>query len=297
MRAWIDQYEAYHRTSNLDTLPNKDQQAYFLALLDSPLRARIKASLADHIPVLSVISQQDSCIAILERSFMAKHPLFARRLNFFRYTHQSSVSFAEFLLKLRAIADEAELHSLTADNLLVTKAVAACSDAELSSQSLREKHLTLARVEELAEQREVELVSISAKKSAERGMDLAKTTANTVCAKKNKQAQLNVVKMLSFGEWRATVTKQKLCIRCMKKHDHADCKHKDAVCNFCGRTGHISPACYQKQSGKGKTSQTNRNSKQGKNNASANRVEASAAAITAAACTLKAKHQPKSSSL
>ncbi len=236
MRAWIDQYEAYHRTSNLDTLPNKDQQAYFLALLDSPLRARIKASLADHIPVLSVISQQDSCIAILERSFMAKHPLFTRRLNFFRYTHQSSVSFAEFLLKLRAVADEAELHSLTADNLLVTKAVAACSDTELSSQFLREKHLTLARVEELAEQREVELVSISAKKSAEKGMDLAKSSANTVCAKRNAQAHVKVIKTLSFGEWRTQISKQKLSVRCMKKHDDKTCRYQDAVCNFCGRT-------------------------------------------------------------
>ncbi len=83
---------------------------------------------------------------------MAKHPLFTRRLNFFRYTHTAGVSFAEFLIKLRTIADEAELDNLTADNLLVTKAVAACSDSDLSSHFWREKHLTLSRMEELAEQ-------------------------------------------------------------------------------------------------------------------------------------------------
>ncbi len=62
MRAWIEQYEAYHRTSHLDTLPNKDQQAYFLTLLDSSLRARIKASLTDETPVLPTTTDQDSGI-------------------------------------------------------------------------------------------------------------------------------------------------------------------------------------------------------------------------------------------
>ena len=51
MRVGIDQYEAYHRTSNLDLLPNKDQQAYFLTLLGTSLRARITGSLTDDIPV------------------------------------------------------------------------------------------------------------------------------------------------------------------------------------------------------------------------------------------------------
>ncbi len=108
MRAWIEQYEAYHRTSHLDTLPDKDQQAYFLTLLDISLRARIKASLTNETPVLPT-ADQDSCIYILEKGFMVKHPLFTRRLNFFRYVHTGGISFAEFLIKLRAIADDAHL--------------------------------------------------------------------------------------------------------------------------------------------------------------------------------------------
>ena len=67
-------------------------------------------------------------------------------------------------------------------------------------------------MEKLAEQREVELISISAKKSAKKGRNLAKTTANAVSAKKNRQAEVNAVKTLSFGEWRSQVTKQKLCM-------------------------------------------------------------------------------------
>ncbi len=143
----------------------------------------------------------------------------------------------------------------------------------------------------------MELVSISAKKSAEKGMDLAKTTANAVCAKRNAQTQVKAVKTLSFGEWQSQITQQKLCICCMKKHDHKECKHKDAVCNFCGHTGHISPACYSKQSGKGRAQKTNQSSKQGKNNASGTKVEASAAAITASVCTLRAKTKPESSNI
>ncbi len=99
MRAWIEQYVAYHRTSHLDT--DKDQQTYFLTLLDSSLRARIKASLTDDTPVLT-ITGQDSCISILEKSFMAKHPLFTRRLNF-RYTHSWCI--------ICRIPDQAESHS------------------------------------------------------------------------------------------------------------------------------------------------------------------------------------------
>ncbi len=64
MQAWIDQCETYRRTSHLDTLPDKDQQAYFLTLLDSSLRARIKKSLTDEIPALPTRDQQDSCISI-----------------------------------------------------------------------------------------------------------------------------------------------------------------------------------------------------------------------------------------
>ncbi len=73
MRAWIDQSEAstYNRTSNLDLLPNKDEQAYFLTLLDPSLRARIKASLTDETPVLYTNDQEDSHTSMLERSFMA----------------------------------------------------------------------------------------------------------------------------------------------------------------------------------------------------------------------------------
>ena len=39
VRAWIAQYEARHRTSNLDLLCNKDKQTYFLSLMDTSLRA------------------------------------------------------------------------------------------------------------------------------------------------------------------------------------------------------------------------------------------------------------------
>ncbi len=82
------------------------------------------------------------------------------------------------------------------------------------------------------------------------GMDLAETTASTVTAKKTKKTQVHPVKVLSFGKWKTKITKQKLCIHCMKKHDSKEYEYKEAVCNFCGHLGHISPDCYQKQSGK-----------------------------------------------
>ena len=286
MRGWLEQYEAYHRTSHLDLLSPKDQQAYFLSLLDSSLRARIRDRLLEDTPVFSSPGHEESCVAILEKSFMAKHPLFARRLDFFRYVHTGDLSFVEFLIKLRALGDEAELDSLDADTLLATKAVAACTDTELTALFLREKDLSLARVEELAEQREVELGSMTAKKPMGRGIELAR--ANTVGAQKNKVASINSIKASSFGEWRMQISKKKLCIRCLKSHDGKDCKYKDAVCHHCGRTGHITPACFAKHSGKSK-GHSQGNSKHGKP------TKATAHAITATppmavAHTVTAKH-------
>ena len=128
MRIWTEQYRAYHRTSNFDALDERSQQAYLKQCLDATLRMRLERKLDGRTPIFGPI---DSCYAYLQEEFLERYPLFNRRLTFFRYEQQQGQSMSDYVLKLRQMYEEADIHALRNEELLLFKYLCGCTNHEL----------------------------------------------------------------------------------------------------------------------------------------------------------------------
>ncbi len=251
--SWKDRFGSYYRTSNFQKLEIPDQQSYFLSCLDSTLQMRLKRDIHDTLPVFSASADIDSCLRKLEHIFQTTNPIFARRIDFFRQSHTQNTSFTDFLVRLRAAAEEANLSDLDFNGLIAMKGVAACQDEELNKIVLREKNLNLARLEELAEQREVEIASLQVKHRRKGEGAIANVVragarrqhnGNSSGSKKKNGANAKT------PQWRAEFRRLGKCERCAKSHDIAKCTYPaDVVCTWCQKKNHIQPACQRKAQG------------------------------------------------
>ena len=86
----------------------------------------------------------------------------------------------------------------------------------------------------------------------QKAMELAQTAE--MAMKNSKQLQ-NTPSSLSNGSVHALNTNQRwqkrtpqtgTCYRCGNKHTSAECRFKNATCNFCHKKGHIAKVCLSK---------------------------------------------------
>jgi hypothetical protein len=79
---WLDAFEAYYDASNMQVKELAVQQAYFKACIHPSLYGRIEALIIKgQTPILGA---RGAC-SILKNEFLVEHPLFSRRLDFFRF--------------------------------------------------------------------------------------------------------------------------------------------------------------------------------------------------------------------
>ena len=119
LRAWAAAFKAYHTASNFNKATILEQQAYFLKTLDPQLQERVRTKKRDDTPIFTDPADQSkvSCMKIIEDFFLLKYPMVTRRFQFFNFKQEPGKSFTDFKTALEAKAKEADLHSLTADDL------------------------------------------------------------------------------------------------------------------------------------------------------------------------------------
>jgi hypothetical protein len=113
----------------------EEQQGYFYVCIDIDLEGRIKPRISPTTPIFG----EDSCVSLLEEEFNSKYPLFARRLDFFKYTQARGQAFSDYVAKLQAKGNESDLHQLGVEDLYVFKFLNGCSDPKLKEEFMRLK--------------------------------------------------------------------------------------------------------------------------------------------------------------
>ena len=134
--------------------------------------------------------------------------------------HKSGEAIANFVADLRRLATNCKFGAYL-DDALWDRFVCSLSNETIQRRVLVEKELTMTKAVDLA--------------------------TSLLSAEKNSQAM-----HLSEGGVRALKTSvQQPCYHCGKKgHNSSQCRFKDAaVCDACGKIGHIAPASLKRKEG------------------------------------------------
>ncbi|TRY68990.1 hypothetical protein TCAL_13738 [Tigriopus californicus] len=113
LRAWIQKLDSFLSSNDLANTNIKEQQQYVRQLIDPELEVRISLKVDPNTPVFG----PGSMIELLKDEFALRYPLFTRRLECFRYTRHQGQPALNFVAKLTQLSFEADLPSLSTDEL------------------------------------------------------------------------------------------------------------------------------------------------------------------------------------
>jgi hypothetical protein len=234
LRSWINKFKAFYSTSMLDRCTLAEQHAYLRICLDSNLEARIQDKLEDEMPIFG----EGGCIDLLEEEFRMTYPLFARRLDFFRFSQTQGQLFTDYCGKLRAKGEEADLHKLTIDELYVFRYICGTDDNKLKERFLKHEDPTLEVLNRIARAYEVT-------KSTLKAMETPSTSISQVNNKKkwNKQRGKPSATANSNNGYILIEDLYGRCFHCGQDHKTNDCTRQNLICNRCNKKGHIGPVC------------------------------------------------------
>ena len=142
-RTWKKQFKAYFDSAQLGTLPYGQQQAYLCNCLDTVLRARIDREASITTPVFSPVPGLNTCMSILDQTFLEKYPILTRRKHFFNARQKEGQSALEFREELLSLLDEADGANITCNDLVCMMLQIGVSDSNLQRELGSIRHPTL----------------------------------------------------------------------------------------------------------------------------------------------------------
>ena len=232
---WAEQFKAYYITSNFNKCAVPVQQAYLRQCLNKTIWFRIGANVEEDTEIFGDAS---SCMSLLLDEFKERYPEFNRRLTFFRSEQQAGQSMTDYMIRNRQLHDEADMHEITQEQMLLFRNIAGCRDKKLRERLLELEIRTLSELTKFVTRWEV------AKKEDK---DIDKTNASKASQIKGRQQKSGkdgTKKKPGDPDWK--------CYRCgSRKHHYKDCTvPATVVCKYCDKTGHTVDACMSKQKGK-----------------------------------------------
>ena len=220
-RAWAARYRAFHSTSNLQRLSAENQQAYFFSCLDKQLEVRLRELVNDETAIFG----EDSCMARLEAEFLLRHPLFTRRLDFFRAEQKPNEEFSNFAIRLRQLGDEADLQNLRTDELYVFKYVCGCTNTALRGKFLKNPDPTLQELKAIARAFEIAEQSTAAMSAKPQGQQINQIGSRPQQQQKQQPQQQQQGKQRGRPWFSIPDRIMGKCSRCgSSSHGKADCK-------------------------------------------------------------------------
>ena len=126
-RRWVRQWQDYYLGSNFASAPVPVQISYFKNCLSDEIKARV------NLEDLSTL--EEACDAI-EADYEAQNPLLLRRLAFFRATQKKNEKFSDFLCDQKVLEQEADIRSMSHDEVVVMSQLRACVDNKLLEKLL-----------------------------------------------------------------------------------------------------------------------------------------------------------------
>ena len=214
-----------HDASGLKQQSVATQQGYLLQAIDTNLQDIVARQMTSKMPIFGPAG----CLEILEAEFKSLYPIFNRRVDFFQVRKDQGESAEEFWRRLSKLGDMADLESMSREDLTAFRFIDACDD-----KRLREKIFDLKRKDATAI-KEV-IAQYDRQQKAEAALR-AKAPIAAVKSKKNDQ--------------RSTYNPDQgiECSSCGGRHLQRDCRvfKERMICNYCGRTGHLSRMCFSRQ--------------------------------------------------
>ena len=211
MRVWAAQFKGFYDISDLKNESVLNQQLFFFKCVDTKLDSTLRMSIDESTPIFG----SGSCMEILVDWFKVTHPVFTRRIEFWRYNQQMGQLFSEWVANLRLRGEEADLDKMTVDEIYVHRIVEGCVDLELKNRLLKLKKPTMADITEEAAAYEIACKTI-------KSCSTPGTRLNRVGGDKTRYR----------------------CGKC-GFHGHADKKECPAYrkeCHNCGKVGHFHKA-------------------------------------------------------
>jgi len=255
--AWVQDFDAYYSSNNMDAFPLNEQHAYIRNSLELKLQQLLKTK-------IDPTSTKEDCMDHLRQVFLRNNPLFIRRFNFFNCSQHKNEKFSDFNTRLELEGQDAELDQMDVDDFYALRFAIGTSDGELQKEFFQHKDPTRDNLYEVA----------MAFESAENAKDSLKGKANKVNSPKNKNQSKNQKQGKGRGngqshhqqgqgqhqhqhqqqgqqdrgrsQSRRYVDLRSKCWGCgvdRGAHDRANCPAANHICKTCNRKGHFPSVC------------------------------------------------------
>ena len=261
---WIDKFETYFEASRLEHSPsNKEKQGHFLACIDNYLYARLQTKITPATPIFpDPLGMEDSCVELLQREFLVQHPIFVRRLDYYRFAQSTGQKFTDWSQKLLKMEHEANLQEMTEDELRCMRYITGCTDQDLLKEFMKEANPTVQRLDEIAVTHErnkkyekamgksyanatkpATQVKQPNQQKVQRGKQRVNVNATTSAAPNSRPT----TKKARFPSYVMPLVEAGKCVKCGNKRDDSHvCRATEHKCKNCQKVGHFPSVCWEK---------------------------------------------------
>ena len=150
---WKDRFRFYYSTSNMDTLRLLDQLGYLRSCIHETLWTRVEEKMAG-LPIFGAPGDA-SCMAVLDEEFRSLQPVFVRQFEFFRTRQEKNQTFSDYLAKLESLSRDAELNTLSPDQIQVFVALSGAQPGKLRTKLAELDKPSLEDIKRVAQQWEI----------------------------------------------------------------------------------------------------------------------------------------------
>ena len=245
---WIEQFEQYYTSSKLDKASLLEQQGYLRSCMDSGLFERIRPKIGRDMPIFGA----RGCVMLLRNEFLRLHPLFSRRMEFFRSVQPASQLFSEWGNSLELMAAEAEIDKMDIQDHISMRYMIGGSDQKLLDEMLRLKQPTLDELKLVVDHYEMNVLN---KTNMAVSTSVRGASSKKVSGKGKSSGYVPTPGYIPTSASSATTREERLaelksknvCIRCGKpwSKDHNCPAANKGKCTKCGAVGHWGPVCLE----------------------------------------------------
>ena len=273
--SWVSRFQAYYTSSRMELSNIAEQQAYFRACMDAYLDGRMRDLIAADTPVNGDV---DSCMAFLKAEFVARYPVFLRRLDYFRNKQPTGQDFSDWAASLRRLGEECNLADMDHNDITVMRYITGTTDSALKEKLINAVNPTVENLNAVVTRYEATKASLKAMgpstsyAAAERGRSPGSRGKSPSQSKGKGKGKGKQGKRLPPPRGRSTsrdregrpgkgkgkrndtrgeevrnrLVRENRCFKCGRdRHDEPeDCRAINATCDKCGASGHYGSVCF-----------------------------------------------------
>ena len=234
-KSWLTKFRSYYRTGRMNLLEIEDQQAIWRVCIDPNLEIKIAPFIAPDTEIFGA----ESCMALLTQEFEDSYPLDTRRSDYFTKRQREGQKFSIHAAEMMKMAAEADLASLTVDELHCFRYISSCQDKKLRDKMLKVEKPTLTELNKVIKTYERVNATCTALDEGQQAHSSSKVKQVT----SKPDPRMKHSKATADRD-----NKPRKCYACgSSDHLRNICPKKDDTCKYCTRKGHQEAVCRTKQ--------------------------------------------------